>query len=66
MKRFFRLLLSCVLGLLVPAIIFPWLVPLLVPVKKASPKFTFTPAADSTKVNRIEPIQAIKVKPILP
>lgn len=66
MKRFFRLLLSCVLGLLVPAVIFPWLVRLLVPAKKPSSDVTFTPAADSAKVNTIQPIQAIKAKPILP
>ncbi|PSR54400.1 hypothetical protein AHMF7605_13215 [Adhaeribacter arboris] len=66
MKRIIRLLLSCVLGLLLPAVIFPWLVRLLVPARKTSPEVTFTPVADSAKVNYIEPIQGIKAKPILP
>ncbi len=66
MKRFFRLLLSCVLGLLVPAVIFPWLVRILVPTKKTTPEVTFTPAADSTHANTLEPIPVIKAKPNLP
>ncbi|MDQ3290386.1 MAG: hypothetical protein M3Q05_03750 [Bacteroidota bacterium] len=66
MKRFFRLLLSCVLGLLVPAVIFPWLVRILVPAKKSAPEVTYTPAADTVKVNNLDPNPVIKVKPNLP
>ncbi|QMU30205.1 hypothetical protein [Adhaeribacter radiodurans] len=63
MKRFFRLLLSCVLGLLVPAVIFPWLVKAIVPAKKEAPKVTFTPAADTTqKENKGLPAPILKSK----
>ncbi len=49
MKRIVRLFVCCCLGLLVPAVIFPWLVQALVPVKKPTSKVTFTPNPDTTR-----------------
>jgi hypothetical protein len=55
--------LSCCLGLLVPAVIFPWLVQALVPAKKPVPTGSFKPVPDSSEaVGHLTPPSAVKAK----
>ncbi|QNF31732.1 hypothetical protein HUW51_02970 [Adhaeribacter swui] len=66
MKRMLRLVLSCCLGLLVPAVIFPWLVQALAPAKKTTPTSSFKPIPSSSEeAGTNAPASTVKVKPAI-